>query len=49
MANMTAGQALAKVLEKWDVDHVYGITADSVNNMVDGLYQERENIKYIQV
>lgn len=44
-----AGQALAKVLEKWDIDHVYGITADSINNTVDGLYQERDQIKYIQV
>ncbi|MBN7274883.1 pyruvate oxidase [Ligilactobacillus pobuzihii] len=49
MATMMAGQALAKILEKWDVDHVYGITADSINNMVDGLYQERAHIKYIQV
>lgn len=49
MATMMAGQALAKVLEKWDVDHVYGITADSINNTVDGLYQERDQIKYIQV
>lgn len=49
MSKMIAGQALAKVLEKWDVDHVYGITADSINNLVDGLYLERENIKYIQV
>src|SRR5699024_4647719 len=43
-----AGQALSKVLEKWDVDHGYGITADSINNMVDGLYQERDHIKCIQ-
>ncbi|GKS81089.1 pyruvate oxidase [Ligilactobacillus pabuli] len=49
MATMMAGQALAKVLEKWDIDHVYGITADSINNTVDGLYQERDQIKYIQV
>ncbi|GBG94443.1 pyruvate oxidase [Ligilactobacillus salitolerans] len=49
MTKMMAGQAIAKVLEKWDVDHVYGITADSINNTVDGLYQEKENIKYIQV
>lgn len=49
MTKMQAGQALAKVLESWDVDHIYGITADSINNMVDGLYQERENLKYIQV
>ncbi|MCY9807239.1 thiamine pyrophosphate-binding protein [Lentilactobacillus senioris] len=49
MTKMNAGQALAKVLESWDVDHIYGITADSINNTVDGLYQERDHIKYIQV
>lgn len=49
MAKMRAGQALAKVLESWDVDHIYGITADSINNTVDGLYEERDQIKYIQV
>lgn len=49
MSKMKAAQALAKVLESWDVDHIYGITADSINNTVDGLYEERESIKYIQV
>lgn len=49
MAKMKAGQALAKVLESWQVDHIYGITADSINNTVDGLYQEKDKIKYIQV
>ncbi|MGR3741356.1 pyruvate oxidase [Companilactobacillus sp. DQM5] len=49
MSKMKAAQALAKVLKSWDVDHIYGITADSINNTVDGLYQEREDLKYIQV
>ncbi len=49
MAKMKAGQALAKILESWQVDHIYGITADSINNTVDGLYQEKDKIKYIQV
>ncbi|BDZ31080.1 thiamine pyrophosphate-binding protein [Lactiplantibacillus sp. WILCCON 0030] len=49
MTKMTAGQALAKVLERWDIDHLYGITADSINNTVDGLYQERKQLNYIQV
>ncbi|MCD2256109.1 pyruvate oxidase [Agrilactobacillus fermenti] len=49
MTKMKAGQALAQVLTSWDIDHIYGITADSINNTVDGLYQERENLKYIQV
>ncbi|MCT3400809.1 thiamine pyrophosphate-dependent enzyme [Lentilactobacillus hilgardii] len=49
MAKMKAGQALAKVLVSWNIDHIYGITADSINNTVDGLYQERDHINYIQV
>ncbi|VDG20278.1 pyruvate oxidase [Lactobacillus sp.] [Lactiplantibacillus mudanjiangensis] len=49
MTKMTAGRALAKVLENWDIDHLYGITADSINNTVDGLYEEREHLNYIQV
>lgn len=49
MTKMKAGQALAKVLESWQIDHLYGITADSINNTVDGLYQEKDKIKYIQV
>lgn len=49
MAKITAGHALAKVLVSWNIDHIYGITADSINNTVDGLYQERDHIKYIQV
>lgn len=49
MATITAGHALAKVLVSWDIDHIYGITADSINNTVDGLYQERDHLKYIQV
>ncbi|MFT9009087.1 MAG: thiamine pyrophosphate-binding protein [Bifidobacterium sp.] len=49
MATITAGQALAKVLERWGVDHVYGIPADSINNVVEGLWKERDGIRYIQV
>lgn len=49
MTKITAGQAIAKVLIDWDIDHLYGITADSINNTVDGFYQERSRLKYIQV
>lgn len=49
MTKMIAGQALVKVLEAWGVDHVYGIPGGSINHTVEGLYLEKENIKYIQV
>ncbi len=49
MAKMIAGQALVKVLEDWGVDHVYGIPGGSINHTVEGLYLERDKVKYIQV
>ncbi|KRL01164.1 pyruvate oxidase [Liquorilactobacillus capillatus DSM 19910] len=49
LRKIKAGHALAKILTSWDVDHLYGITADSINNTVDGFYQEKEKLKYIQV
>lgn len=38
MTKIKAGQALAQVLVDWNIDHIYGITADSINNTVDGFY-----------
>lgn len=49
MTKMIAGQALVKVLEDWDVDHVYGIPGGSINHTVEGLYLEKDKVKYIQV
>lgn len=49
LATITAGQALVKVLERWGIDHVYGIPADSINNVVEGLWRERDSIRYVQV
>ena len=49
MAKITAGVAMIKVLESWDVDHIYGIPGGSFNSTMDALYKERGKIKYIQV
>ncbi|WP_125761786.1 thiamine pyrophosphate-binding protein [Companilactobacillus hulinensis] len=49
MSKMIAGQALVKVLEEWGVKHVYGIPGGSINHTVEGLYLEKDKIKYIQV
>lgn len=49
MAKMIAGQALVKVLERWGVDHVYGIPGGSINHTLEGLYLERDAVQYIQV
>ncbi len=47
MTKMIAGQALVKVLEAWDVDHIYGIPGGSINHTVEGLYLEKAHIDYI--
>ncbi|WP_054653889.1 thiamine pyrophosphate-binding protein [Secundilactobacillus silagei] len=46
MAQMKASQALVKELANWQVDHVYGIPADS---LIDGFAAEQDLIRYIQV
>ncbi|MGX6979160.1 thiamine pyrophosphate-dependent enzyme [Vagococcus elongatus] len=46
---MTAGDSLVKVLESWNVKHIYGIVGSSVNGLMEALYKERETINYIQV
>ncbi len=42
MTKIKAGQALAQVLVDWNIDHIYGITADSINNTVDGFSTKRK-------
>ncbi len=49
MTKMIAGQALVKVLEDWGVDHIYGVPGGSINHTVEGLYLEKDKVKYIQV
>lgn len=46
---MTAGNSLVKVLESWDIKHIYGIVGSSVNGLMEALYNERDVIEYIQV
>ncbi|TLF42462.1 pyruvate oxidase [Lacticaseibacillus zeae] len=48
-STIAAGLAVLKVLEAWQVDHLYGIPGGSFNSIMDALSAERENIHYIQV
>ncbi|MGM0950729.1 MAG: pyruvate oxidase [Bacillota bacterium] len=48
MAHKTAGQAMTELLEKWGVDHVYGIPGDSINEFIEELRHERNQLKFIQ-
>lgn len=46
---INAAVAMIKVLESWDIDHIYGIPGGSFNSTMDALYHEKEKINYIQV
>lgn len=46
---ISAAQALLKELERWGIDHIYGIPGSSLNGMMDALEKEKDKISYIQV
>lgn len=49
MATINAGIAMVKVMESWGIEHIYGIPGGSFNSIMDALYHEKDQIKYIQV
>ncbi|MDO1599903.1 pyruvate oxidase [Enterococcus faecium] len=49
MSKINAGVAMIKVLESWGIDHICGIPGGSFNSIMDALYHEKNEIKYIQV
>ncbi|RCK09756.1 hypothetical protein DT075_35150 [Bacillus licheniformis] len=49
MANKTAGKIAAELLKEWNIDHVYGMPGDSVNEFIDELRHEENSLRFIQV
>ncbi|MED2942536.1 pyruvate oxidase [Bacillus swezeyi] len=49
MANKTAGKIGAELLKEWNIDHVYGMPGDSINEFVDELRHEENNLRFVQV
>lgn len=49
MGKINAGSAVVNVLKNWDIDHVYGLPGDSIDNIVDALQKEQDSIKFIHV
>ncbi len=47
MFEQTAGSHVVKLLKKWDVNHIYGMPGDSINNLVEEL--RTEDIRFIQI
>lgn len=46
---INASDAMIKVLEDWGVTHIFGLPGGSFDSTMNALYDERDNMKYIQV
>lgn len=49
MFDDTAGKVITETLKDWNVEHIYGIPGDSINNLIESLRKEKEAIPFIQV
>ncbi|OJG83552.1 pyruvate oxidase [Enterococcus ratti] len=49
MSTINAGIAMVKIMESWGIEHIYGIPGGSFNSIMDALYHEKSQIRYIQV
>ena len=47
MTSMTGGQALARQLVSEGVEVIFGLPGDQTMHALDGLYEEREHIRFI--
>lgn len=46
---INAGDAALKVIEAWGVERIYGLPGGSFDSMMNALYNERENVQFVQV
>ncbi|MDN6161192.1 MAG: pyruvate oxidase [Atopostipes sp.] len=46
---INAARAALKVIESWGVKQIYGIPAGSLNSIMDNMYNEQDEIDFIQV
>src|SRR4051794_34666973 len=47
MTSMTGGQALARQLVNEGVEVIFGLPGDQTMHALDGLYEERDHIRFI--
>lgn len=48
MLEKKAGQYIIELLKEWDVNHIYGMPGDSINELMEELRKEEE-IRFIQI
>lgn len=41
MAYKTAGKIAAELLKEWNIDHIYGMPGDSINELINELRHEK--------
>ena len=46
---ITVGQAIMRILNAWEIEHIYGIPGSSLNGIFNALDKEQDIIKYVQV
>lgn len=46
---INAGDAVLKVIEDWGIPRIYGLPGGSFDSMMNALYNERDNIQFVQV
>ncbi len=49
MAYKTAGKIAAELLKEWNIDHIYGMPGDSINELINELRHEKNSLRFIQV
>ncbi|RYL92220.1 pyruvate oxidase [Sporolactobacillus sp. Y61] len=49
MGKIKASEAVVSLLEKWGIDHIYGIPGDSIDTMVEALRKKESKIKFYTV
>lgn len=49
MPKQTARKAAAELLKQWNIDHIYGLPGDSINEFIEELRKEEDAIRFIQV
>ncbi|KZZ84535.1 pyruvate oxidase [Bacillus sp. SJS] len=43
------GEIMAEILEKWEIDHLYGMPGDSINEFVEELRKAKNELQFYQV
>lgn len=49
MSDKRTGEILMEQLKQWEVDHIYGMPDDSINEFIEDLRSAEDYINFIQI